>query len=124
MFQEFAYEFLEFWTPTLMITIGFIVILLETVGGMRAAYGRYNKSNRGLAAPIAWLLQESPAFLIPLALTLYRGSFLFDKNNHINTNFILLCYFMLHYFNRLGHKLSTFGDKRLLHWFILKFLFK
>lgn len=93
-------EFLDFWTPTIMITIGSIVFLLESVGGLRAAYGRYNTKNIGFSAPVAWFLQESPAFLVPFFLVFYHGNYLFDKTNRLNSNFIVLCYFMLHYFHR------------------------
>ena len=93
-------EFLEFWTPTIMITIGVIVFVLEAFCGMRAEYGRYNNKNFGFSAPIAWLFQESPAFLVPFGLVLYRRVFLFDSSHKINTNFLLLCLFLIHYFNR------------------------
>ena len=95
------YEFLEFWTPVIMISVGSVVFVLETGLGMRAAYGRYNTKNSGLSAPIAWLIQESPAFIIPFSFMFYRSAFLFDRQNKsINSNFILLFYFMMHYFNR------------------------
>lgn len=100
LISKYMNEFLEFWTPVLMLSIGAVVFVLETAGGMRAAYGRYNIKNSGLSAPIAWLIQECPAFLIPLGLLLYRGVYLYDKFNRINTNLILLGFFMIHYFNR------------------------
>lgn len=94
------YDFLEFWIPVIMMIIGGIVVVLETVGGMRAKYGRYNEQNKGLKANLAWLLQESPAFLIPFFLAIYRRIYLFDIIGNINTNFILVTFFMIHYFNR------------------------
>ena len=99
--DEYMYEFLEFWTPVIMISVGVLVFILESVGGLRAAYGRYNTKNIGFSASVAWFIQESPAFFVPLFLSFLRGSFLIDSTkSQINTNFILLCYFLLHYFNR------------------------
>jgi 3-oxo-5-alpha-steroid 4-dehydrogenase 1 len=101
---KFIYERhdgLDFWTPTVMIIIGVAVFIIEAFGGLRASYGRYGKSNIGLSAPIAWFLQEAPAFFIPLYLLAQNGfSALFVRNNEINTNVILLIYFLIHYFNR------------------------
>lgn len=101
---KFLYERhdgLDYWTPVTMIGIGVAVFLIEAFGGLRASYGRYAKANTGLSAPIAWFLQESPAFFIPLFLLVNKGvSFLFTPSNEINTNVILLIYFLIHYFNR------------------------
>ena len=125
--------FFEKWIPIIMITIGTIVFILETVGGMRAEYGiwfvyveyrlllilfliwnwnkntnthtktkgRYNKNNRGLKAPLAWLLQESPAFLIPFGLIVLKETpFVVKRTGQINSNLIVLIFFLIHYFNR------------------------
>ena len=100
LIDQYMDEFFELWTPVIMISVGLVVFVLEAFGGLRAAYGRYNTKNYGFSAPFAWFLQESPAFLLPFGLVVYRRVFLFDKLNQINTNFVLLCYFMLHYFNR------------------------
>lgn len=99
--ETHLYEFLEFYGPWLMISIGTIVFLVEAIGGVRAEYGRYNKKNMGFSAPVAWFLQESPAFLVPFGLWLYRGPSIFDKTTgSLNTNLIVLSYFLIHYFNR------------------------
>jgi len=95
---EFLYERndgVNFWTPVVMISIGVAVFAIEVFGGLRAAYGRYNKSNIGLIAPIAWFLQESPAFFIPLYFLLVN-----KVQREMNTNSILLIFFLIHYFNR------------------------
>ena len=56
----------------------------------------------GFSAPVAWFLQESPAFLVPFGLWLYRGPSIFDKaTGSLNTNLVVLSYFLIHYFNRL-----------------------
>ena len=102
MFQ-FLYERNEganFWTPVVMISIGVAVFAIEVFGGLRAAYGRYNKSNIGLSAPIAWFLQESPAFFIPLYFF-----FMNETKKEINANSILLLFFLIHYFNRYFKKI-------------------
>jgi hypothetical protein len=90
----------EFWIPALIIAMGAIVVILETFGGIRAAYGRYNKSNFGLPSWIAWCLQESTSFFVSLIIWIYRGPQLFDSNGRLNTNLLLLAYFMFHYFHR------------------------
>jgi hypothetical protein len=93
-------EFLEYWTPVTMISVGVAVFLVEGLGSIKASYGRYSKGGFGLSAPIAWFLQEVPAFLVPLGLLIYNKTKLFDQNNQVNTNFLLCGYFMIHYFNR------------------------
>ncbi len=110
LIDKYMNEFLEFWTPVIMISVGLVVFILETFGGLRAAYGRYNTKNIGFSASVAWFIQESPAFFIPSILGLLRRSFLFEKTDgyKINTNFLLLCYFSLHYFNRYFNKLKIF----------------
>ena len=95
------YEFLEYWTPVIMMATGIIVIIAEAAFGLKANYGRYSSLNSiGFKAPLAWLLQECPAFLVPLGLIIYRKASLFDGLQQLNTNLIILGYFMLHYFNR------------------------
>ena len=93
-------DFLEYWTPWIMISVGAVVFLVESCGGVRAAYGRYNTKNIGFSAPVAWLLQESPAFVVPLIMIIYRQTRLIGGLQQLNTNLVLLAYFMLHYFNR------------------------
>ena len=95
-------EALELWIPASMITMGVLVFLVEACGGVRAEYGRYNNNPNawGLRAPIAWFVQEVPAFLVPLGFAIYNGVRFYDDFNRINTNTFLLGYFMLHYFNR------------------------
>lgn len=86
---------LEYWTPVVMISLGMGVFLTEACGGLRAAYGRYNKKNIGLSAQLAWFLQESPAFFVPLYLLFHKGiTFMFNANNKINSNFVLLIFFL------------------------------
>jgi hypothetical protein len=52
--DKHMYEFLEYWTPVIMISIGTIVFVLEAFFEFKAEYGRYNTKNMGLSAPIAW----------------------------------------------------------------------
>lgn len=95
------YEFLEYYVPVIMIVTGLIVIFFEAGLGIKAKYGRYSSINSiGLKAPIAWLIQESPAFLVPLALIIFRGLNLFDGLQQLNSNLVILGYFMIHYFHR------------------------
>lgn len=63
-----------------------------------APYGRHRKSSYGFGVParVAWLLQESPAFIVPflLCLTTRRGVYT------TVTNQMCLGLFMMHYFQR------------------------
>lgn len=98
LYENHFYEFLELWVPIIMILTGGFVLLVEGMFGMKAKYGRYSSpKSLGLQAPIAWLLQECPSFFVPLALIIHRRASLF---NNLNTNVIILGYFMIHYFNR------------------------
>lgn len=99
--------FWEYWTPVIMISVGIIVFILEAFGGLKAEYGRYNKKKNGLSAPIAWLIQECPAFFVPLFLIFYQGAKIYDSSLRINTNLLLLCLFMMHYFNRYNFKKNS-----------------
>ena len=47
-FLYFKNDGLEYWTPMVMIGIGIGVFIAEIFGGLKAAYGRYNKNNIGL----------------------------------------------------------------------------
>jgi hypothetical protein len=93
-------ELVETWIPAYMITMGVLVFITEAFGGVRAAYGRYNTGGWGLKANIAWLLQECPAFFVPLGLLFYNRTHILDNFSRPNTNLLLLIYFMIHYFNR------------------------
>jgi hypothetical protein len=97
---EWAAWFLSPFLPISMIVTGVVVFILEAGFGIRAEYGRYNKSNKGFSAPIAWCLQESPAFLIPCLFLYFGNQSLFNINTGINLNVLFIIFFMIHYFNR------------------------
>ena len=93
--------------PVSMIVSAIVVFILEAGFGLRAEYGRYidmgryNKSKKGFSAPVAWCLQESPAFLVPCVFLYFGGLSVYDKQSGgLNLNVLFLYYFMIHYFNR------------------------
>ena len=97
---EWAEWFLTTFIPISMIVTGVIVFICEAGLGLRAEYGRYNKANKGFSAPIAWCLQESPAFLVPCIFIYFGGLRIYDEQDGLNFNVLFLYYFMIHYFNR------------------------
>lgn len=101
LYDVYIYELLEYWIPLSMIIAAVVVFIAEAGVGLKAKYGRYSAPNNiGLKAPIAWLLQECPAFFVPLFLIFYHKASLFNGLQQLNTNLIILGYFMIHYFNR------------------------
>ena len=86
--------------PVSMIITGIIVFICEAGLGLKAEYGRYNTKNSGFSAPVAWCLQECPAFLVPCVFIYFGGLTIYDKYNGLNLNVLFLIYFMVHYFNR------------------------
>lgn len=60
-------------------------------------YGRYSRANWGFGinSQIAWLLQESPSFLVPSVLL-----FLNSRHQKLTPNVVLLSMFLFHYFRR------------------------
>ncbi len=92
---------LAYFLPLAMILTGAVVFLLETLGQQKAKYGRYNTTNTGVNASLAWFLQETPAFLVPFGFLIFGDYKITDlKSSRINLNLVLLAYFMLHYFHR------------------------
>ena len=63
-----------------------------------APYGRYSSSSfgPGIPANLAWCIQESPSFIIPLLMILKAPSPAYVSI----TNQILMGLFMMHYFQR------------------------
>jgi len=62
-----------------------------------APYGRHRKaSSRGIPASVAWVLQESPSFYVPVLLALHGPS----PGLSSTANTVLLGMFVLHYFHR------------------------
>lgn len=83
-----------------LLFFGVILALLEVVLKYEISYGRYTRAGYGCGIPsrVAWLVQESPAFVIPAyALYTHTGSRL---TGELNLNTVLLFLFSLHYFQR------------------------
>lgn len=83
-----------------LIFSGVALALLELVFSYEIPYGRYSRPGFGFGIPsrLAWMLQESPAFIIPAcALFTHTGSRL---TGELNANTVLLCLFAMHYFQR------------------------
>jgi len=83
-----------------MIGVGTIVLITELCG-MVAPYGRHGKANSSWFGPlinakVAWVIQESGAFLVPVALLRVGEPHCLDSW----TNRLLLSMFMVHYFQR------------------------
>ncbi|CAG0920357.1 unnamed protein product [Notodromas monacha] len=84
-------SYISFSMSCILIVSGLGVLL----GPNRHPYGRYSTKGYGFFVPVklAWVVQESPAFFIPLALRLMKGI------AWISSDCVLLL-FMLHYFQR------------------------
>lgn len=82
------------WMSYLMIAASLIVaVLLKFIA---APYGRYSPSfsHYTLSARLAWLIQESPAVVIPILVWGYASS----SPNFMNKIFLGL--FLIHYIHR------------------------
>lgn len=83
-----------------LIFSGVVLAVLELVLQYEIPYGRYSRPGFGFGVPsrLSWMVQESPAFLIPAcALFTHTGSRL---TGEMNVNTVLLLLFALHYFQR------------------------
>ncbi|XP_055353354.1 3-oxo-5-alpha-steroid 4-dehydrogenase 1-like [Paramacrobiotus metropolitanus] len=78
-----------------MIAVGLVTYVALQL--LPAPYGRYSSPSYGLLVParIAWVVQECPAFFVPLYVWLYM-----DNGAPALANKILAGLFMLHYFQR------------------------
>ena len=82
-----------------MFLVGIIVFLILLF--VPAVYGRYTGPNSlfgfGVNAKVAWFLQESPSFLVPISLCLLNH----EKGREINfVQSTLAGLFILHYWQR------------------------
>lgn len=79
-----------------MIITAFITLI--ALQYLEAPYGRYTNSSWGkqLDPMVSWVLQECPAFLVPVILILFTESAAFRNI----PNQLLLVLFLSHYFNR------------------------
>jgi len=90
-------EFLHQVLSVALIGHGFFVLVLSFV--LRVPYGRYTSTKWGpqVSARFGWVLQECPAFLIPVYLWLYHGS---QEHAHNFVHLLLSVMFLWHYFYR------------------------
>lgn len=86
--------FVSYICPCLWFISSAFVIILEVILGIRAPYGRYNTTNKGIPVRLAWLIQELPCFIIPSYLLYYYWS------SVTITKFIIVGLFLIHYFQR------------------------
>ncbi|XP_033127758.1 3-oxo-5-alpha-steroid 4-dehydrogenase 1-like [Anneissia japonica] len=94
--QSVAEEQLIFWMAVVLAFLAiFVVFLLQF---MKATYGRYSDPAHGktINVKVAWVLQESPALLIPLTLLLFTDS----VQTKTTVNIILCGLFIIHYVQR------------------------
>ena len=84
------------------ILIGVAVISFICSFFLTTPYGRYSRYSWGFGvnARLAWLLQESPSFLIPFAMFVVSGSMKELMSFNLSPNAVLLFMFMVHYFRR------------------------
>ncbi|KAK2709861.1 3-oxo-5-alpha-steroid 4-dehydrogenase 1-like isoform X1 [Artemia franciscana] len=89
---ELIYNMLIF--KVIYTIIVFVAMLL-----MPAPYGRFTSRKYGfmISAKIAWMVQESPGFLVPLWLILFSSA---EAWRSSITNKILISYVLVHYFQR------------------------
>ena len=89
-----------------VIVWSFMVGVIQLL--MPAPYGRYTRGGYGFGVNVrvAWVIQESPSFLVPVFVAGYLGG---DKiTGTVNPNVILLSMFLLHYFQRYAILYYTF----------------
>ena len=84
------------------IVIGVAVISFICAFFTTTPYGRYSSYSWGFGvnAQLAWLLQESPSFLIPFAMFMMSDNLRELMALDVSPNTVLLLMFMLHYFRR------------------------
>ena len=58
----------------LLAVAGTVVLVVMTVFGQKATYGRYSNESSlpKVDARFAWIVQECPAFFIPILIVLFR----------------------------------------------------
>lgn len=91
------FDALEF-TWKAVIVWSFVTGIIQLL--MSAPYGRYTRPGYGFSINVrlAWVLQESPSFLVPVLVAGYLGG---DQiTGALNPNVVLLSLFLLHYFQR------------------------
>lgn len=86
--------FVTYICPSLWIISAIFVFILEIILGIRAPYGRYNTTNKGIPVKLAWFIQEFPSFLIPSYLIYYYWSSI------TLTKFLIVSLYLIHYFQR------------------------
>jgi hypothetical protein len=86
--------FVTYICPYTWIISSIFVLVFQGFVGIKAPYGRYNNSNSGIPARLAWFIQELPCFIIPCYLLYkYWSSISIIK-------FLLTAFFLIHYFQR------------------------
>ncbi|XP_028410156.1 3-oxo-5-alpha-steroid 4-dehydrogenase 1-like [Dendronephthya gigantea] len=67
-----------------------------------ALYGRYGSTYNGISvnASVAWLLQEAPAFIVPVLLLCMSDDKKEIATLQVSPNVVILSMFLLHYFRR------------------------
>ena len=80
------------------LMIAFAIVTAVCLQFTTAAYGRYSPASSGFAVPcqVAWVLQESPSFLVPFVLLFSN----YRHQHYFTPNVVLLAMFLLHYFRR------------------------
>jgi hypothetical protein len=86
--------FVSHTCPYLWFISSLLIVFFELIVDIKASYGRYNTSNKGIPAKLAWFIQEFPSFAIPCYLLYYYWQ------SVTITKLIIVGLFLIHYFQR------------------------
>lgn len=95
--------------PYMWLINAVLVVFLEIALNFKATYGRYNTSNSGISARLAWFIQELPSFVVPCYLLYYHQSSL------STVNVVIVGLFLIHYFQRYVTFLFYIKGYKLVH---------
>ena len=105
--------FVSYICPICWFLSAIVVFFLEVILDIKASYGRYNSNNSGIPARLAWFIQELPSFFVPCYLLVEYWSLV------TTTKFLLISFFLIHYFQRYVKHAPCDSDDHLQHRIVL-----